>query len=99
LRLPDERMHEQAVDGLERDLRQVLVRTMDRVSRLEADHPLPGALGEDPPRLRRIAGELGERLSGPLEDGHAAGQIDRLLRVEAGAARVGGFATPPAGAG
>ena len=46
LRVADERVDQQPVDGLERDLRQVLVRSVDRVARLEADDALPAALGE-----------------------------------------------------
>ena len=75
-------MDEQAVDGLERDLRQVLVRAVDRVARLEADDALPAALGEDPPRLGGVARELRELGAGALEHGHAAGEVQRLLRVE-----------------
>ena len=82
LRLADERMDEQAVDRLERALRQVLVRAVDRVSGLEADDPLPALLGEDPARLGRVERELGVRRLRPLEDRHAAGEVERVLRVE-----------------
>ena len=60
LRVADERVDEQPVDRLERDLRQVLVRAVDRVAGLEADDALPATLGEDPPRLGGVARELGE---------------------------------------
>ena len=46
LRVADERVDQEAVDGLERALGQVLVRAVDRVAGLEADHALPPALGE-----------------------------------------------------
>ena len=79
LRVADERMDEQPVDGLERDLRQVLVRAMDRVAGLEPDDALPASLGEDPPRLGRVARELRELRLRPLEHGHATGEVERLL--------------------
>ena len=60
------------------------MRAVDRVARLEADDALPAALGERRPRLRRVERELRERRLGPLEDGHAAGEVERLLRVEPG---------------
>ena len=75
-------MDEEPVDGLERDLRQVLVRAVDRVPGLEPDDALPPALGEDPARLGRIARELGELGPRPLEHGDAPGEVERLLRVE-----------------
>ena len=52
LRLADERMDQQPVDGLERDLGQVLVRAVDRVARLEADDALPAALRRTRPACR-----------------------------------------------
>jgi hypothetical protein len=55
---------QQAVDGLERDLRQVLVRAVDRVARLEADDALPAALGEQRTASRRVERELGNAGSG-----------------------------------
>src|SRR6476659_3130887 len=58
LRVAHERVYEEAVDGLERHLREVFVRAMDRVPGLEPDDPLPSALAEDPPRLGGIACEL-----------------------------------------
>src|SRR4029450_7031181 len=51
LGLADERMDEQAVDGLERAFRQVLVRAVDRVAGLAADDPAPATLLERFPRL------------------------------------------------
>jgi len=36
----------------------------------------------------RVEGELREGRLGPLEDGHAAGQVERLLRVQPGHAGV-----------
>ena len=52
LRLADERVDEQAVDGLERALGQVLVRAVDRVAGLEADDAPPAAVGERLPASR-----------------------------------------------
>src|SRR5690349_7343144 len=51
LRVADERVDQEAVDGLERDLGQVLVGAVDRVARLEADDALPAALCEVHPRF------------------------------------------------
>jgi hypothetical protein len=82
LGLADERVDQQAVDGLERALGQVLVRPVDRVTRLEPDHPLPAPLGERGAGLGGIERELWERRLCPLEHGHTAGQVERLLRVE-----------------
>ena len=82
LRVADERMDQQAVHGLERRLRQVLVRAVDRVARLEADDALPAALGESSARLGGVACELGELRRGPVEHGHLAGEVLRLLREE-----------------
>ena len=81
-------MDEQPVDRLERHLRQVLVRPVDRVPRLEADHAPPAALGEDAPRLRGIPGERGVRRLRALEDRDAAAQVVRLLLVEPRDARM-----------
>jgi len=81
-------MDEQAVDGLQRDLRQVLVRPVDRVPRLEADDALPAALGELGPGVGRVERQLGEGGLGSLEHGHAAGEVVRVLAVEARDARV-----------
>src|SRR5581483_10515194 len=54
LRLADQRVDEQAVDRLERALRQILVRPVDRVPGLEADDALPAPLGKDPARVARV---------------------------------------------
>ncbi len=54
LRLADQRVHEQAVDDLERRLGDVLVRAVDRVAGLEAGHRAPAALGDDPPGVDGI---------------------------------------------
>ncbi len=88
LRLADERMDEEPVHGLECDFCEVLVRTMDRIPSLKADDALPPALGEDPPRLGGVARQLGELCLRALENRHAAGQVERLLAVETGDARV-----------
>ena len=81
-------MHEEAVDGLERDLREVLVRAMDRVPGLKPDDPLPSALGEDPPRLGGIPRELRELRLRALEHGDAPGEVERLLLVQPSNARM-----------
>src|SRR5262245_8048614 len=83
LRLADERVDEQAVDGLERALRQVLVRAVDRVTGLEADDAAPASFLERLARVRGIQGELGEGRRGAVEDGHLAGDVQPMLRVEA----------------
>ena len=76
-------MDEKSVDRLERDLGQVLVGPVDRVARLEANDALPAAFGEDPPRLGRVASQLGELRLRPLEDRHSARQVLRLLSIQA----------------
>jgi hypothetical protein len=73
---------EEPVDGLERALRQVLVRTVDRVAGLEADDALPSALGEERAGVGRILVQLGEAGLEPLEDGHGAGEVQVVLRVQ-----------------
>ena len=75
-------MDEQAVDRLERDLRQVLVRAVDRVARLEADDALPPALRERGAGLGRVARELGKGRLRAFERRDLAGEVERLLRVE-----------------
>ena len=82
-------MDQEAVDGLERTLGEVLVGPMDRVAGLEADDPFPAALGEGSAGVGRVERELGERRLRPLEDGYLAGQVERLLRVEPCNARMG----------
>jgi len=80
---------EQAVDRLERDLGQVLVRAVDRVAGLEADHAPPPALGERGACLRGVERELGELGTGALEHRDSTRQVQRLLRVEPGDAGMG----------
>ena len=53
LRLADERMDHQAVAHLERNLRQVLVRAVDRIARLESGDGLPPELGDARAQLAR----------------------------------------------
>src|SRR5262249_5718260 len=88
LRVADQRVDQQTVDGLERALGQVLVRAVDRVASLEADDALPPALGEYSARIGRVERELREGRLRPLEDGDLASEVERLLRVEAGYAGV-----------
>ena len=76
-------MDEDAVDDLERGLRHVLVRAVDRVARLKADHALPAALGERRARLHRVERELREGGLLPLEDRDVAGQVLPRLAVQA----------------
>ena len=83
LRVADEWMDEQAVDSLQRDFGQVLVRAVDRVARLEADDATPPALGERGPRLGGVARELRVRRRHALEDRDTAAEIERLLVVQA----------------
>ena len=82
-------MDEEAVDRLERDLRQVLVRAVDRVPRLKADDPPPAALGERSPRVARVERELGELRLRAIEDDDSTGEVVRLLAVETCHAGVG----------
>jgi hypothetical protein len=89
LRLPDEGMDEQTVDGLERALRQVLVGPVDRVPRLEADHPAPASLGEERARLGGILVQLGEARRRTLEDRDGTADVVVGLRVHPGNARMG----------
>src|SRR5262245_17641563 len=84
LRLADQRVDEQPVDGLERALRQVLMRAVDRVARLEADDAAPASLLERLAGVRRVEGELRERWLGTVEDRDLAGEVEGVLRVEAG---------------
>src|SRR6185437_14040323 len=87
------------VDGLERDLRQVLVRPVDRVPRLEADDAPPPAFGEGRSRVGGILRQLGECRLRPLEDRDAAREVERLLRVEARDARMRLLSSPEAALG
>jgi hypothetical protein len=73
---------EEAVDGLEGALGQVLVRPVDRVARLEADDALPAALGEEGTCLPRILVQLGEGRGLPLEHRHGTGQVEAVLAVQ-----------------
>src|SRR5207249_7688498 len=82
LRLADERVDQQAVDRLERDLRQVFVRAVDRVARLKADDALPAAAFELGARLRRVKGQLGKGRRRPIEDGDRPGDVQLRLTVE-----------------
>ena len=75
-------MDQEPVHGFQRDLGQVLVRPVDRVPSLETDDSFPAALGEDPPGLRGVSRELGERRLLALEDRDAAREVERLLRVQ-----------------
>ena len=83
LRLADERVDEQAVDGLERALRQVLVRAVDRVAGLEADDAAPASLRE---RLARVSRDRGRA---PGTAARAGRRRSPCRRGRAGAARRG----------
>ena len=72
-----------AVDGLERALRQVLVRPVDRVTGLEADDPAPAPLREERAGRGGILVQLREGRLEALEDG------DRTPRRNSRAARKG----------
>src|SRR5205823_3040571 len=82
LGVADERVDEQTVDGLECDLRQVLVRAVDRIARLEADDALPAAVRERSTRLGGIARQLRKGGPRPLKHRHLAREVERLLSVE-----------------
>src|SRR6266566_5170633 len=88
LGVADQGVDQQSVDRFERALREVLVRAVDRVAGLEANHALPSTLCENRAGLRRIERKLRERRPCALEDRHFAGQIERLLLVEPGDAGV-----------
>ncbi len=88
LRVADKRVDEQAVDGFESDLGQVLVRAVDGIAGLEADHATPAAFRELRPRVGRVVGDLGIRWRYALEDRDTTAEIERLLVVEPRDARV-----------
>src|SRR5207249_2115660 len=88
LRVADQRMDQETVDGLERALGQVLVRAVDWVTGLETDDPLPATVGKGRSGLRGIEGELRKGRLRALEDRHLAGEVERLLRVEPRDARM-----------
>jgi hypothetical protein len=72
LRVADERVDQQAVHRLEGDLGQVLVRAVDRVAGLEADHALPAAVGERRSGVGRVERELRKGRRDTVEHGDAA---------------------------
>src|SRR5439155_19526900 len=84
LRVPDERMDEKAVDRLQGDLGQVLVRPVDGVPRLEPDDALPATLREGPACVRGVERERGNRRGRTLEYGDPARGVGRRRGVEAG---------------
>src|SRR5438874_7365789 len=94
LRVADERVDQQPVDRFERDLRQIFVRAVDRVARLEAHDTFPATLGKRRARLSRVERELGERCCGALEDGDGAGEVEGLLLVQARDTGVRGVRRP-----
>jgi hypothetical protein len=61
---------------------------VDRVAGLEADDPLPAALGEERPRLTRILVQFRESRLGALEHRHRAGDVVVRLAVEPRDARM-----------
>ena len=89
LGLADERVDEEAVDGLQGGLGEVLVRPVDRVSGLEPDDPLPAALGEERPGVARGPCAARGRTALPFEDGHGSGGVVIRLAVEARDAGMG----------
>ena len=58
------------------------MRPVDRVARLEADHAPPASLGEGSAGVGRVHRDLRERRLRPLEDRHAACEVERLLLVQ-----------------
>ena len=82
-------MQQQAVDGLQRALLDVLVGAVHGVAGLEADDRLPAALGEGGARLLRVAAvleELGVLLA--LEQTDRAAEQHLVLGVDGGDAGV-----------
>src|SRR5439155_18792374 len=82
-----------------RALRQVLVRAVNRVPGLESDDAFPAPLGEEPAGVGRVERELGMGRRGPLEDGYAAREVERVLRVQPRDARMVGVGRPEAAFG
>src|SRR5207253_2474913 len=99
LRLADERVDEQALDQLERAFLDVLVRAVDGVPRLEADHRAPAALGESGARLGGIEAKLleaGERRPRDQLDAPGEQHLAAPPQVgDAGMARVFGAVDQP----
>jgi hypothetical protein len=79
LGLADQRMNDQAVAHFERELREVLVRAVNRVARLEAGHAAPAERADLRAQLTRREAVVQER---PVvaERQHAHGAADELLR-------------------
>src|SRR5438270_6795686 len=79
-------MDEEPVHAFERRLRDVLVRAVDRIPRLEADHRLPSALSEGGPRGRgrQDVGLKLARVSGKVRDAHRARKAAVALCGESG---------------
>src|SRR4029077_5292400 len=76
-------MDQEPVHGLERDLRQMLVRPMDRIPSLEGDDAAPTALREGCASVCRIEGGLRERRLLAPEDRDPAGEITTALLEQA----------------
>src|SRR3954447_11353546 len=90
LGLPDQRVDEEAIGDLEGALRQVLVRSVDRVPGLEGDDALPAALLECLAGLLRREVALHERflVVGQRVDLVGAGDAARALLEDCGDAGV-----------
>src|SRR5437660_3319388 len=86
-------MNEEPVAALERALLQVLVRAMDRISRLEGDDPPPALLGEERARLAGVEPVRAELdLARPIERRDLAAQVKIALlvhRLDAGMSVLG----------
>ena len=87
-------MQQQAVDGLERRLLDVLVSAVHRVPGLEADHRAPAALGEDPAGIDRIESELGEGGRRAPQQPHLAADEVGALGIEVRHSRMPGVGRP-----
>ena len=75
-------MQQQALDGLERRLLDVLVGAVHRVPGLEPDHGAPAALGEGPAGVGGIERKLGEGGHGATQQPHVAADQEVSLRIE-----------------
>src|SRR5207253_1617543 len=96
LGLTDERMDEETVDSLECGFRDVLVRSMDRVSGLKPDDRLPASLGELRSRLGwgEKVGTKCSRLLWQLDNANRARHTARALSQERSDAGVLGVLGP-----
>jgi hypothetical protein len=83
LRLAHERVDEEAVDGLERNLGQVLVGSVNWISRLKSNDAPPATLRERGAGVGRVERELRERRRDAVEHRDPPGEVEGVLVEEA----------------